>query len=56
MTVAEKLREEGRKEGELIGSIRTAQLMKGLPLSDKKELEKLSTDELKEMLKKLTEK
>jgi predicted transposase/invertase (TIGR01784 family) len=64
MTVAEQLkqegrkegREEGRKEGELIGSIRTAQLMKGRPVSDKKELEKLSIDELEKMLKKLTEK
>ena len=64
MTVAEQLIEKGERKGiekgiekgELIGSIRTAQLMKGIPISDKEQLEKLSIEELEEMLKNLTEK
>jgi len=49
----EKGIEKGIEKGELIGDIRVAQLMKGLPMSDKKELEKLSIDELKNKLKEL---
>ena len=62
MSLAGRLKEEGKKEGkkegiekgELIGGIRIAQLMKGLPMSDKKELEKLSIDDLRNKLKELT--
>jgi len=46
--------EKGMEKGELIGGIRVAQLMKGLPMSDKKELEKLSIDDLKNKLQALT--
>ncbi|MFH0925573.1 MAG: Rpn family recombination-promoting nuclease/putative transposase [bacterium] len=66
MTVAEQLIEEGREEGreegiekgreegELIGSIRAIQLMKGLFISGKKELENLSIEELGKKLEELT--
>jgi len=62
MSLAGRLKEEGKKEGkkegiekgELIGGIRIAQLMKGLPMCDKKELEKLSIDDLRNKLKELT--
>ncbi|MFH0926746.1 MAG: Rpn family recombination-promoting nuclease/putative transposase [bacterium] len=57
MTVAEQLiekgREEGREEGELIGSIKTIQMMKGLPVLDKKSLEKMSIGELEDLFKKV---
>ncbi len=43
----EKGIEKGIEKGELIGDVRVAQLMKGLPMSDKKELEKLPIDELR---------
>ena len=58
MTVAEQLIEKGEKKGreegmekgiekgELIGDIRIAQLKKGMLISDKKELETLSLEEL----------
>ena len=49
----EKGREEGMEKGELIGDIRLTQLMKGLPISEKKELEKLSIDELKNKLEEI---
>jgi len=55
-TLEEKGVKKGREEGKLIGSIRTAQLMKGLSVSDEKELEKLSIEELERKLKELTEK
>jgi hypothetical protein len=45
--------EKGIEKGELIGDIRIAQLMKGLSMSDKKELEKLSIDDLKNKLQEL---
>ncbi len=48
--------EKGMEKGELIGDIRVAQLMKGLPMSDKKELEELSMDDLKSKLKELSDK
>ena len=48
--------EQGMEKGELIGDIRIAQLMKSLPMSDKKELEKLSMDDLKSKLKELNNK
>ena len=65
MTVAEQLikkgkeegiqlgREKGIEKGQLIGDIRFSELMKGLPVTDKKELEKLSTDELQTRLKEI---
>lgn len=46
--------QQGMAKGELIGDIRTEQLRKGLPMSDKKELEKLSVEELEKKLKELT--
>jgi hypothetical protein len=49
----EKGIEKGIEKGELIGDIRIAQLMKGLSMSDKKELEKLSIDDLKNKLQEL---
>ena len=62
MTVAEQLikkgisegRAEGLIKGELIGDIRIAQLKKGMPVSDKEDLEKLSTEELQIRLKALS--
>ena len=48
--------EKGMEKGELIGDIRIAQLMKSLPMSDKKELEKLSMNDLKSKLKELSDK
>jgi flagellar biosynthesis/type III secretory pathway protein FliH len=62
MTVAEQLikkgvaegRAEGLIKGELIGDIRIAQLKKGMPVSAKEELEKLSTEELQRRLKDLS--
>ena len=69
MSLASRLKEEGKEEGkkegieegikegiqkgELIGDIRFTQLMKGLPISDKKELEKLSIDALRNKLEDL---
>ena len=50
MTVAEQL----IQKGELIGSIRTAQLMKGIPISDKKQLKEMTINELKNMLGKFS--
>ncbi|MFH0926163.1 MAG: hypothetical protein V1872_11155, partial [bacterium] len=47
----EEGREEGRKKGEFIGGIRVAQLMKGIKMSSKKELEKMTVKELKIKLK-----
>jgi hypothetical protein len=46
--------EKGMEKGELIGGIRVAQLMKGLPMSDRKELKNLSIDDLKNKLQELT--
>jgi len=58
MTVAEQLLKKGIAEGlikgELIGDIRMAQLKKGMPVSAKEELEKLSTEELQKRLKDLS--
>ena len=48
--------EQGMEKGELIGDIRIAQLMKGLPMSDKRELEKLSMNDLKNKVKELSDK
>ena len=53
MSLASRLKEEGKEEGELIGDIRFTQLMKGLPISNKKELEKLSIDDLKKKLEEI---
>ena len=47
--------EKGIEKGELIGDVRFAQLRKGLPVSDKKGLEKLSIDELNNKLKEIGE-
>ena len=52
----EKGIEKGMEKGKLIGSIRTAQLIKGLSGSDEKELEKLSVEELEGKLEELTKK
>ena len=49
----EKGKKEGIEKGELIGDIRFIQLMKGLPISDKKELEELSIDDLKKKLEEI---
>lgn len=54
MSLATTLEERGMKKGELIGDIRFLQLKKGLPVLDKKKLEKLSIEELRSKLKELT--
>ena len=58
MTVAEQLMEKGMKKGiekgiekgELIGDIRIAQMRRGVAVSEKKELERLSIEELRTKL------
>ncbi|MFH0926571.1 MAG: Rpn family recombination-promoting nuclease/putative transposase [bacterium] len=47
-------RKEGRKEGELIGDIRFVQVEKGITISTKEELEKLTIEQLEGKLRELT--